>query len=179
MSEKRFVVPEVIATHFHLRPGDSIGDFGAGSGHFEPVLSRAVGPTGHVYAVEIQKNLVEALEARLRQERLGNVEVIWGDLEAVNGTKIKDDTLDAALVANCLFQAEDKAAAMKEITRTLRSGGKLFIIDWSESWGGIGPQPGHVLSESDARAYAEGEGLTFERAFDAGDHHYGLSFRKS
>lgn len=177
MSSPRFIVPEILATHFHLRPGDHVGDFGAGVGSFEPILSRLVGPTGRVYAVEIQKGLVEALAAK--NGRLGNVEAIWGDLEAEHGTKIKDGALDAAVMINCLFQVEDKPVAIREMSRTLRSGGKLFIVDWSESWSGMGPQIGQVLSEAQARDLVESEGLVFERSFDAGEHHYGLAFRKA
>lgn len=178
MSETRFVVPDVVSSHFHLRPGDSVADFGAGNGSFMSVLSRLVGPQGQVYAIEIQKNLAETLSSRVRSERLSNVKVLWGDIEEEGGTKVESGVLDAALISNSLFQMEDKATALREVSRTLRSGGKLFIIDWSESWGGVGPQSSHVLTESEARDLAEAEGFTFERTFDAGSHHYGLSFRK-
>lgn len=178
MEEKRFVIPEIIATHFHFRLGDKVGDFGSGSGPFLRVFSNLVGPEGFVYACEIQKNLAEMLQDRVRREHLNNVEVIWGDLEEINGTKIENETLDAGVLVNCLFQVEDKETTIKEVMRTLRSGGKLIVIDWSESWGGMGPQPAQVINESEARALCEGQGLTFEREFDAGGHHYGLAFRK-
>ncbi len=178
ISEGRFVVPEVVVTHFHLRSGDAVGDFGAGKGSFARVLSRAVGPEGRVYACEIQKNLVEAIADTVRQERLGNVEALWCDIESIGGTKIKDGALDAAILVNTLFQMEDKDTGVEEVKRTLRSGGKLFVIDWSESWGGLGPHPNDVLYEDDAKALVETHGLVFERSFDAGDHHYGLAFRK-
>lgn len=179
MPEQRFIVPETAASHFHLRPGDKVGDFGAGAGNFTAALSRAVGPDGRVYACEIQKNLVETLSERVRSQHLGNVEVIWGDFEEPGGSKIEDGTLDAAVIVNTLFQVENRPAVIEEISRTLRSGGKLFIIDWSESWGGMGPQPSDVLSLRDARALAEAAGLTFEHEFDVGDQHYGLAFRKA
>lgn len=178
MIEQRFIVPEVVATHFHLRPGDQVADFGAGSGHFETVLSRLVGPEGKVVAVEIQKGLVEKLEDKIRRDHLSNVQVLWGDIEEVGGTKISDSSLDAAVMSNTLFQMEAKGVAIAEIYRVLRPGGKFFLIDWSESWGGLGPQPGQVLTVDDVRALAETAGFTFERTFDAGGHHYGLAFRK-
>lgn len=168
MTEQRFIVPEDLATHFHLRAGDRVGDFGSGTGSFVPVLSRLVGPEGRVYSVEIQKNLAETLSAKIRREHLSNVEVIWGDLEELKGTKVADSALDAAVLINCLFQIEDKSTALQEIMRTLRSGGKLFITDWSESWGGMGPHLEQVVSEADARASAESAGFVFERTFDAG-----------
>lgn len=178
MIDRTFLVPERVATHFHIRPGDRVGDFGAGAGAFSAVLSKLVGPQGRVYACEIQKALVEKLTDQIRRDRLGNVEVIWGDLEEAQGTKIKDGTLDAAIIVNTLFQIEDRQTAIGEMARTLRAGGKLFIIDWAESWGGIGPEPAQVLDESEARALGEGAALSFERSFDAGGHHYGLAFRK-
>lgn len=178
MSEKRFVVPEVVATHFHVRPGDFVGDFGAGSGNFTSVLARLVGPQGKVYACEIQKNLVDKLAQKVLQEHLGNVEVVWGDFEETEGSTLGAGTLDLALMVNTLFQLERRDVAIDEVMRTLRPGGKFFLIDWSESWGGLGPQPGQVIPLAEARAVAESQGLTFEREFDAGDHHYGLAFRK-
>lgn len=177
-AEGRFVVPEKAATHFHLRDGDAVGDFGAGSGFFLSALARLVGPDGRVYAFEIQKNMVETLGEMARRNHLGNVEVLWCDIEAANGTKMKDGALDAGVLVNVLFQMEAKDAALTEIARTLRSGAKLFIIDWSESFGGLGPHPSQVVTADDAKAFAESAGLIFERSFDAGDHHYGLAFRK-
>lgn len=177
-TQGRFVIPDVVATHFHLRPGDTVADFGAGSGHFLRALSRLVGHEGKVYALEIQRTLVEAAGDLVRRLNLGNVEVVWCDLETAGGTKLRDDALDAGVLVNSLFQFEDRESAMEEIVRTLRPGGKLFIVDWSESWGGMGPALDQVIDERTARALAESRGLVFERSFDAGDHHYGLAFRK-
>lgn len=178
MLDRSFIVPETLVTHFHIRPGDRVGDFGSGTGNFATVLSRAVGPSGRVYACEVQRNLVETLAERIRKEHLTNVEVVWADIEEIDGTKIDDEALDVAILINTLFQTEDKLAALKEIGRTLRKGGKLFIVDWTESWGGVGPQPSNVLTAEAATDTAESAGFTFERSFDAGGHHYGLAFRK-
>ena len=174
----RFVEPAVVVSHFHLREGDSVADFGAGSGYFIKELAAAVGAEGRVYACEIQKNLLDTITEVSRKVGLQNVEVLWCDLEAPSGTKIEDEALDAAILVNTLFQLEDKPTAVTEMIRTLRSGAKLFIIDWSESFGGLGPQPDAVVSESAARALCEEAGLVYERSFDAGDHHYGIAFRK-
>jgi ubiquinone/menaquinone biosynthesis C-methylase UbiE len=177
LSQGRFVVPDVVSTNFHLREGDVVADFGAGSGFFTKVLSKLVGEEGRVYACEIQKNLVEAIGELARKEHLGNVEVLWSDLEELNGSKIPTDALDAGVVVNALFQMEDKDTALEEMKRTVRPGGKFFVVDWSESFGGLGPQPDQVITEDTARALVEQHGFTFERSYDAGDHHYGLAFR--
>lgn len=173
----RFVDPKKAVTHFHLNEGDAVADFGAGSGYFVRDLAAAVGPDGKVFACEIQKNLTEKIGELARQHNLDQVQVLWSDLEAVGGTKLQDGALDAAIVVNTLFQVEDKSAAIREIKRTLRPGAKLFVIDWSESFGGLGPQPDAVFDEAAARALCEGQGFVLDRSFDAGDHHYGIALR--
>jgi arsenite methyltransferase len=175
----KFAEPAIVVSHFHIREGDTVADFGAGSGHYMQGLSRAVGVSGRVYLCEIQKNLVEALGVRAQELRLRNVHPMWCDFETLGGTKLKDNTLDVALLSNTLFQIIDKPTSLREVARTMRSGAKLFIIDWSDSFGGLGPQPEHVVHEAEAKILAEDVGFTYERSFPAGDHHYGLAFRKA
>ena len=177
MEFQRFVDPEKIVSHFHIRPGDSVADIGAGSGFLLEPLVRAVGEEGVVYACEIQKNLVDTLHDVVRQKNLAGVQVIWCDVEAPEGTKLRDGAVDIALAVNTLFQFEEKAAAAKEIVRITRAGGKIAVVDWTDSFGGLGPHPGHVVSLDDTRAYFESEGCVYEGQFDAGDHHYGVLFR--
>lgn len=174
----RFVIPDVVSTHFHLKEGDVVADFGAGSGFFLKTLSRAVGETGRVFACEIQKQLVEKLGEQSRMLGLGNVHPLWCDLEEVDGIKIGTGELDAAILVNTLFLIEDKTAAIKEMGRTIRSGGKFFVIDWTESFSGMGPQPGQIITVEEVTNLLESNGFVFDREYPTGEHHYGLAFRK-
>lgn len=175
---KQFVVPEVVLSHFHLRAGDVVADFGAGSGYFLAPLERAVGSSGVVYACEIQKQLVDKLSAVAAEQHLTTVRPLWCDLEESHGIPIATGTLDVALLINALFMLEDKPAAIAEMARTLRSGGTFIVIDWTESFAGLGPQPAMIVTAAVARDLFETAGFTFEREFPAGEHHYGLAFKK-
>jgi ubiquinone/menaquinone biosynthesis C-methylase UbiE len=174
----RFIEPEAVVSHLHLKSGDIIADFGAGSGFFLSPLSAAVGPQGRVFACEIQKNLVEALTEYARARNLGNVQPLWCDLEEPGGIKLADGQLDAALLINTLFLIEDKDAAVTEMLRTVRRGGSFFVIDWTESFGGMGPQSAQVVTATATTDLFESHHCSLEREFAAGDHHYGLAFRK-
>ncbi len=174
----QFVDPKIVTNQFYLRPGDVVADFGAGHGAFVEPLVQAVTTEGIVYALEIQKNLVAAVGELARQRNYANVRVLWVDLEEPQGTTLDSDMLDCAVMVNTLFQIEDSATALNEVLRTLRSGGKFFIIDWTESFNHLGPEPAAVITPADARAAAETAGFVFEREFPAGAHHYGLAFRK-
>ena len=173
----RFVVPEKVVTHFHLRVGDTVVDLGAGSGYFVPAIARAVGAEGHVYACEIQRELVEKIGTLARTQGLNQVHPVWCDVEAPEGSTVASGTADVVIMVNFLFQVDDISAVLQEAARVLRAGGKLFVIDWSESFGGLGPHPDHVVDAAAVEAAAESIGMVFERSFNAGDHHYGLAFR--
>ena len=170
--------PDLVTSHFHLKVGDRVADFGAGSGFFIKPLSEAVGAEGKVYACDIQKSLVEKIGDYARLTGLGNVHPLWCDLEEVNGIKLPNMSLDAGLLSNVLFQFEDKVTAITEIRRVLRPHGLVFVIDWTESFGGMGPQAAQVIDKAEAAALFETEQFILEREFPAGDHHYGLAFRK-
>jgi ubiquinone/menaquinone biosynthesis C-methylase UbiE len=173
-----FIKPELIVSHLHLTGGDVVVDFGAGSGHYVPALAAAVGTTGRVYACEIQKGLVDKISQLIRTNRIANADALWCDLEAVGGTKLKDASVDAGLLVNTFFQIQDKAMALREMARVLRPQGKLFLVDWRSSYGGMGPAPDAVVPPAHARAFVEAAGFAFEREFPAGDHHYGLAFTR-
>ena len=69
-----------------------------------------------------------------------NVSPVWCDLEEVNGIKLPNDSLDVGILINTLFQLEEKTVALTEMRRVLKRDGVLHIIDWTESFGGLGPQ---------------------------------------
>lgn len=175
----RFVIPENAVTHFNLLPGDRVADFGAGSGHFSFAIAKAVLPNGRVTAVEIQKSLAERIASEARAKKITNLETMWADLESPRGVRLGDGALDAAVLANVLFQITDKSRALTEVARTLKKLGKLFVMDWSDSHGGVGPHKDHVVMEAEAKKIISENGFTFERTFPAGTHHYGLIFHKN
>lgn len=173
-----FAHPKHNTLALNVEHGMKVADFGAGSGAYVFELAERVGGSGRVYAIDVQKDLLRRLHTETTHRGLNNVDIVWGDLEAPNGSKIADGALDVVLISNLLFQLDDKHAALKEGKRILRPGGRLAIIDWSESFGGLGPHRDDVVTKEAAYALAHEAGLSFQKEFSAGAHHYGLIFKK-
>ena len=169
-----FSDPETNIQQFMLGEGMRVADLGCGTGAYTLAAAKAVKASGRVYAVEVQQDLLTRLQNTATLEGLNNIEYLWGDVETEGGTKIQPHTLDAVIGANLLFQLEDKPGFVKEIKRILKPGGKVLIVDWQESFGGMGPQPDMVVNNMKARELFEQGGFGFVQDITAGEHHYGM-----
>lgn len=175
-----FSEPKEILEQFHVDPGMVVADFGAGSGHYTRALAYRVGTTGKVYAVEVQRDVLERLRSDITQTPgINNVQFVWGDIDEDRGSTLPDHLCDRIIMSNVLFQLQKKANAIREMKRVLKAGGKVLFIDWSDSYGHIGPHPDSIISESQALSLFEEQGFTFEKDVVTGPHHYGLIFKKA
>lgn len=173
-----FLRPESVIERFQLGEGMRVADLGVGTGVYTLAAAEAVGEHGVVYACDVQKELLTKLTQHAEERGLKNITVIWSNLEDENGSTLADGSVDAAIATNILFQVEHKENFMKEVSRIVRPGGKVLIVDWSDSTGGVGPHAGAVVRRSVAQSLADAVGLQFEKDVDAGSHHYGMIFRK-
>ncbi|MBV9159279.1 MAG: class I SAM-dependent methyltransferase [Candidatus Kaiserbacteria bacterium] len=174
-----FAHPPRNVAAFGVEPGMAIADFGAGSGAYVLEIAALLKNEGHIYAVDVQKDLLRRIKNEANARGYKNVEIIWGDLEKEKGSHIASDHIDLVLISNILFQVDPKEPLLVEAMRILKPGGKLVVIDWADSYGGMGPTKAHVVKKDAALALARSAGFAAVREFDAGVHHYGLIFAKS
>lgn len=161
-----------------IKPGMSVADFGSGSGAYTLALAERVSG-GRVYAVDIQRDLLRRTKNEALRRGLANVEIIWGDIGAIGGSKLPEAGLDLVLMSNLLFQLPDKHAPLREAARVLKPAGRLAVIDWSDSFGGMGPRKADVVKKEATISEAEEAGFKLAEEFPAGAHHYGLIFNKT
>jgi len=173
-----FVKPEETIHLLGLEEGSKFADFGVGTGAFALAAAPLVGNTGTVYAIDIQKDILLKLKDTYIKAGYANGKFLWCDFENIGATKLPDNSIDTVLISNTLFQLSSKEGALREAYRVLKDKGELFIIEWSESFNGMGPEADLVISAQQARAMTETASFTFINEFSPGDHHYGLHFKK-
>lgn len=177
-----FLYPIVASKSLNILPGMRIADFGCGSGHWALILARAVGPSGKVFAVDIQESALEVTRSQARYAHLQNIETIRANVETSGATKLKEETVDAVMISNMLFQANEKANVAAEASRIVKPGGRVFLIEWDMPADSVavslGPPPAQRVSRQNAEELFSAKGFHFEKEFNAGSHHYGLIFRK-
>lgn len=173
-----FSDPQKNVEQFGLMPGAKVADLGAGSGHYVFAAARIVGPKGKVYAVDVHSDLLDRILNTAHTQHLQNVEVVRGNIEKVGGTPFREGSLDAVIVSNVLFQLDDRDGLVNEVRRILKPGGRVLVVDWSTSGALAGAAPANALGEMQARDLFERGGLQYDKQISAGQHHYGLIYRK-
>lgn len=173
-----FSEPDQIVAQVGIPKGVQVADIGSGTGFYSFAAAQAVGPNGKVFALDVQKDLLERLKTEATQRGLGNITTVWVDAEKPNGTRLRDDSINIVIAANVLFQIEDKEGFMQEVKRILSSDGMILVVDWMESFGGVGPHSDQVFNKTDAEQLFTSHGFSVAKTIEAGEHHYGLVFQK-
>jgi arsenite methyltransferase len=109
-----------------LDPGERVVDCGSGAGADALIAARLVGPTGHVIGVDMTAEMLAAARATAADVRLANVEFREGLMEAL---PIETGWADVVISNGVLNLVPDKAAAIAEMYRVLRPGGRLQAAD--------------------------------------------------
>ena len=172
---KEFLDPDKILDELDLKGGETVVEFGCGSGSFTLPLAKKL-KGGRVYALDIQEEPLLALKGKIEMAGLSNIETKRCDIEAPEGTGLPQEFLDWVFIPNVLFQVQDKQQVLKEAKRILKKGGKILIIDWKKNVP-FGPKEQRVEIE-DLKKIANDLKLKLGKEFQAGEYHFGLIFEK-
>jgi ubiquinone/menaquinone biosynthesis C-methylase UbiE len=129
--------PDQIMDALKIVDGSVVAEIGAGGGWFTVRLAIRVGPSGVVYAEDIQPLMVEATKRRVQRENLTNVRTVLGttkDSRLPHG-------LDAVLISGAYHEMEDPVAVLVNAAASLKPLGRIGVVDFSPGAGGPGPEP--------------------------------------
>lgn len=168
-----FIDPQRIVAQLPLEPHMKVADLGAGIGLYTTAIAPRV-HSGHVYAVEVQDGMLGRIKDEAHKRKLTNIEYIRGDVEVYGGTKLADHSIDMVLACNIFFQVEHKDIFIKEITRILKKGGYVCVVDWSDSYNNMGPAKKSIVTKDYVSDLFKSKGYEYVNDVDAGAHHYGI-----
>jgi cyclopropane fatty-acyl-phospholipid synthase-like methyltransferase len=145
--------PELVVAAMKIAPGMTVADIGAGTGYFEPHLSRAVGPNGSVLALDVEPDMVRYLGARAAREQLRNVAV---RRVAPDDPALPAASVDRVLIVDTWHHIANRAAYASRLAAALKAGGEVLIVDFRPD-AQRGPPPEHrIAPEEVARELSAG-----------------------
>lgn len=173
-----FIDPQKVIEQLDIESGMKIAEFGCGTGYFVFPVAQKVGSGGTVYALDVVKEKLEAVESRAKLDGFFNIITKRANLENENGSGLEKESIDWVVLVNMLFQNKAKEPILKEVMNVLKKTGKVLVIEWNEEVYPIGPEEKLRVSKKNLIQIAEMEELKTEKEIEVSDFHYGIIFVK-
>ncbi|WP_339627330.1 class I SAM-dependent methyltransferase [uncultured Maribacter sp.] len=152
----------ILLKNMDIKPTDIIADIGAGSGYhvfrMAPLVSR-----GSIYAVDIQDEMLEALEAKKETQNIHYIKIIKGSEKSVN---LPENSVDKVLMVDVYHEFNYPKEIIASIKKALNPKGKLFLIEYRGEDRTVPIKELHKMTEAQTVKEMETAGLTLERNDD-------------
>lgn len=106
--------------------GDVVADLGSHEGYMTLHLAKAVGESGKVYAVDVERYKLRNLEKNMKRKKVGNVETILGDYD---DPKLEENSLDAIIIMDAYHEMKDYMTILGHVKKALKPGGRLVMLE--------------------------------------------------
>lgn len=168
--------PDVALDAIALAPGSVVADVGAGSGYMTVKMAKRVGPTGKVYANDIQPQMLSILRQRLDKEKVANVELVLGTMD---DPKLPANTLDLILMVDVYHEFAQPQPMLRKMRDSLKTGGRLVLFEYRKEDPSIPIRPDHKMSVAEAKMELEAEGFTLAKVDERLPRQHILVFTKN
>jgi len=168
--------PDAALDAIGIRRGDVVADVGAGVGYFTWRLAERVGPSGKVYANDIQPEMLAMLRKNMEARHLANVEPVLG---AEDDPKLPAGALDLVLLVDVYHEFSKPQQMLRKIRQSLKPDGRLVLLEYRKEDPSIPIRPEHKMSVAEVREELQPEGYRFEKNLDTLPRQHILIFRKS
>jgi len=168
--------PDAALEAIGITRGATVADVGAGAGYFTWRLAERVGPSGKVYANDIQPAMLELLRKNIEARHLANVEPVLG---VEDDPRLPAGRVDLVLLVDVYHEFSEPEKMLRKIRESLKPDGRLVLLEYRKEDPNIPIRPEHKMSVAEVRAEVEPEGFRFEKNLNALPRQHILIFRKS
>ena len=152
--------PDEAVRLLKIPSGASVADIGAGSGYMTVKLAAQVGPSGRVYANDVQPQMIEILRRRLEKEKIANVVLVQG---AVDDPRLPAASIDLAIMVDVYHELSQPQLMLRHIRDALKPGGRLVLLEYRKEDPGIPIRLEHKMSVKEAKLEVEAEGYLLSK----------------
>jgi ubiquinone/menaquinone biosynthesis C-methylase UbiE len=140
----RIEQPEKVMAATGVKPGMVIGEIGAGHGYFTFWLAKGVGKTGKIYANDIDRSALAAIERRRDAEGISNIETVLG---SVDDPRLPEASLDMVFIVNAFHDLARPLDLLANLRPALKPEATVVIMDRDASR--ISDRSGHFLTRGE------------------------------
>ena len=146
-----------------LKPGMVVADIGAGSGYYSSRIAKRVGPTGRVYATDIQPGMIALLDRRIKSEGLGNVTTVLGGMD---DPKLPPASIDLAIMVDVYHELQEPQIFLQRLKETFKPGGRLVLLEFRKEDPKVPILEVHKMSVAEVKQELEAEGFVLDTVIE-------------
>jgi ubiquinone/menaquinone biosynthesis C-methylase UbiE len=166
--------PDKALAAIGIAKGSTVADIGAGSGYMSWRMAALVGPTGKVYANDIQQKMLDLLKKNVEQRKLTNVETVLG---AVDDPKLPAGQIDMALLVDVYHEFSEPQKMLRHIRDSLKPDGRLVLLEYRGEDPSVPIRPEHKMTVEQVKAEIEPEGYRLDKVLEDLPRQHILIFR--
>jgi len=152
--------PDVALSVLKIPKGAIVADIGAGSGFITERLASRVGPTGRVFANDVQPQMLDLLAKRLARKKIGNVTLVQGEPD---DPKLPAASVDLEIMVDVYHEFSQPQAMLRRLREALKPGGRMVLLEYRKEDPAIPIRPEHKMSVAEAKLEVEAEGFTLAK----------------
>jgi len=155
--------PEKALDALNLKPGMMVGDIGAGTGFYSIRIAKRIGPTGRVYANDIQRQMLQRLSKKAALQKVSNIETVLG---TESNPKLPAGQLDLVILVDVYHEFSQPQRMLERIRESLKPDGRLVLLEYRKEDPSVPIRPEHKMSVNEVKAEVIPEGFLFEKTVE-------------
>jgi tRNA A58 N-methylase Trm61 len=168
--------PDAALDAIGIVKGSTVADVGAGAGYMTWRLAERVGPSGKVYANDVQQKMLDLLRKNMEQRKLANVETVLG---AFDDPKLPREAIDLVLLVDVYHEFSEPQQMLRHIRESMKPDGRLVLLEYRAEDPKVPIRPEHKMTVAQAKAEVEPEGFRLDRVLETLPRQHILIFRKN
>lgn len=143
-SREREEEPGKLVDALDLRPGQTVCDLGCGNGFYTLRLAAEVAPTGEVYAVDIQSEMLRMLADRAEARQVRNVRPVLGE---GSDPKLPAGAMDLVLMVDVYHEIAEPQAMLRAVRQSLKPTGRVALVEFRAEDPAVPIKPLHKMTQ--------------------------------
>lgn len=146
-----------------LKPGMIVADVGAGTGYMSLKLAQRIGPSGKVYAEDVQPQMLEKVRENAAKARASNIVTVLG---SYTDPMLPKEGMDLILLVDVYHEFSEPQKMLRGIRAALKPDGRLVLLEYRKEDPSIPIRPEHKMSVAEVKAELEAEGFKMSQVIE-------------
>jgi len=155
--------------------GSTVAEIGAGVGYVVLKLSKRVGPTGKVFANDIQPGMLSRLRENTTRLGIRNVTNVLGEID---DPKLPDNRMDLIMMVDVYHELSEPQKMLRGVRSALKPNGRLVLLEYRKEDPKIPILEDHKMSVAGVKAELEPEGFKLVEVIEKLPRQHILIFKK-